>query len=73
MINLRTGWREIIERWNVDSVLLPRDCALAQALALDPAWRAPYGDSKAVVFVRRSSEVENASISPETLAGTLRK
>ena len=73
MINIRTGWREILDRWKVDSALLPPDCALAQALSLEPGWRVEYRDSRAIILIRRSPEVKSAVISLKTIAVTLRK
>ena len=51
-LNLRTGWREVLDRWQIEVVLVPPSSALAQALLLDPGWRAVFSDPKAVVFVR---------------------
>ncbi|MBZ5654734.1 MAG: hypothetical protein LAO56_05590 [Acidobacteriia bacterium] len=59
-VQLRTGWRDVLERWNVRAVLLPRYCALVQALVLDPNWRWEYGDSQAVLLFRQSASRENA-------------
>jgi hypothetical protein len=50
--NLRQGWQAILEDWNVETVLIPPDVALAQALVLDQRWSAPYHDSQAIIFVR---------------------
>jgi hypothetical protein len=65
---LRSGWRDILDRWDVDSVLLPSSTPLAQALMLDPNWRTAFADSKAVVIVRRivrtRPALKSASISP---------
>jgi len=49
---VQNGWRAILEDWNVGSVLLPPNTALAQALALDPQWSSPYRDPLAVLFTR---------------------
>jgi len=50
--NLRPGWQAILDRWNVETVLIPPAAALAQALLLDQRWSVPYRDSQAIVFVR---------------------
>ena len=65
-VQLRTGWREVLDRWNVGSVLLPPYCALAQALVLDPDWHLEYRDSQALVLLHtsRSSQKANGSTNP---------
>jgi hypothetical protein len=62
-VQLRTGWREVLERWKVRTVLLPPYCALAQALVLDADWHSVYRDSQALVLVRASQSSEKAAIS----------
>ena len=54
-VQLRTGWRDVLDSWKVEAVLVPPSCALAQALLLDPNWHAHVipGDSQAVIFERR--------------------
>src|SRR5208337_2141841 len=51
-VQLRTGWRDVLERWKVEAVLVPPSCALAQVLLLDPDWRAAFRDSKAILLLR---------------------
>jgi hypothetical protein len=51
-LQLRSGWRDILDRWKVEAVLVPPSCALAQALLLDPNWHAAFSDSKAIIFLR---------------------
>ena len=65
-IQLRTGWREVLDRWNVRAVLLPPQCALVQALVRDHTWHLEYGDSQALVLFRtsQSSEKEGVSTNP---------
>jgi hypothetical protein len=62
-VQLRTGWREVLDRWNVRTVLLPPYCALAQALVLDPNWHLEYGDSQALVLLRTSQSSKKSGIS----------
>jgi hypothetical protein len=50
LIDLRTGWQDILELWQVDTVLMPSSSALAQALLLDNHWHAAFSDSRAIVF-----------------------
>jgi hypothetical protein len=49
---LHRGWEQVLDHWNVQTILIPPGSALAQALFLDPGWKALYRDSEAVVFVR---------------------
>ena len=62
-LQLRTGWRDILDGWNVEAVLVPPSCALAQALLLDPNWHAAFRDPKAIILVRTHPTVENAGLS----------
>jgi hypothetical protein len=63
-IQLRTGWRDVLDRWKVEAVLVPPSCALAQALVLDTNWHTAFSDSKAIILLRTHPTVENAAISP---------
>jgi hypothetical protein len=59
-IRLRTGWRDVLDSWQVQTVLVPSSSALAQALLLDPNWHAAFQDSQAIVLFRSHPPVENA-------------
>jgi len=63
VMQLRTGWREVLDHWNVDALLVPPSCAVAQALLLDPNWQEAFHDSKAVILLRAPSAGENPLIS----------
>jgi len=52
VVQLRQGWQAVLDRWNVQTILVPPGTALAQALFLDPHWSIPYRDPRSVVFVR---------------------
>ena len=67
-VQLRTGWREVLDSWKVEAVLVPPACALAQALLLDPNWHAALSDSKAILLLRTQSAVENAGIFQRPIA-----
>jgi hypothetical protein len=49
---LRNGWEQVLDHWDVETILVPPSSALAQALFLDPRWASAYRDPQAVVFVR---------------------
>lgn len=51
-VQFHQGWREILDRWPVDVVLLPTSCALAEGLRIDPGWRSEFSDFHSVIFVR---------------------
>ena len=44
------AWRQTIERWSIDTVIVPADSALATGLRSSPGWRVPYEDAQAVVL-----------------------
>jgi hypothetical protein len=52
VVEIRTGWRDVLDRWKVQGVLVPPSCALAQALLLDPNWHVAYRDSRAIILLR---------------------
>lgn len=52
VVQIRQGWRGVLDNWDVQTILVPPSTALAQALFLDPHWRSPYRDGRAVIFVR---------------------
>jgi hypothetical protein len=59
VVGLGTGWRDVLDRWKVEAVLVPPSCALAQALLLDANWHAAFSDSRAIILLRRHAAVEN--------------
>jgi hypothetical protein len=61
-VQFRTGWREVLDRWKVDAVLVPPACALAQALLLDPNWHTAFRESKAILLVRRGAAAANVGV-----------
>jgi hypothetical protein len=48
---LRAGWKQVLERWGVQAVLVPPASALAQGLLLDQHWHAEYRDAQAILFL----------------------
>jgi hypothetical protein len=63
--NLRTGWRDVLDGWNVEVILLPPSTALAQALLIDGEWQATFHDSQALIFERKPKGAENTGIYKE--------
>jgi hypothetical protein len=70
---LHSGWKGVLDAWNVESVLVPPSSGLAQALFLDQGWHTAFSDSEAVILVRTGSKAENVLFSPETAPKGLRK
>jgi hypothetical protein len=60
VVEIRTGWRDVLDRWKVEAVLVPPSCALAQALLLDPNWHVAFHDSQAIILLRTHPAPENA-------------
>jgi hypothetical protein len=44
------AWQQTLKDWNVDTVLVPVDSALATGLRNSPGWSAAYEDSQAIVM-----------------------
>jgi hypothetical protein len=62
VLDLRSGWREVLDTWKVEALLVPPSCAVAQALLLDSHWRAEFRDSKAIILFRTPLAPENTGI-----------
>jgi hypothetical protein len=60
LVEIRTGWRDVLDRWKVEAVLVPPSCALAQALLLDPNWHVAFHDSQAIILLRPHPAPQNA-------------
>jgi hypothetical protein len=61
VLQLQPGWQTVLDRWQVESVLVPSTCALAQALALDPNWHVAFTDSQAIILFRTHFPRQNAA------------
>ena len=72
-LQLRDGWREVLDDWNVGTLLIPPYTPLSQALLVDPHWVASYRDSQAVVFVRAREKSSLAGITYGTIVKTSQK
>lgn len=66
---IRAGWRQVVDEWKVRVVLVPGNCALAQALMLDPDWHMQYRDSQAVLLVRVSQSGETEKLTKTSPSG----
>jgi hypothetical protein len=46
----KSAWQRTLQEWNIDTVLVPVDSALATGLRNSPGWSVSYEDTQAVVF-----------------------
>jgi hypothetical protein len=49
---LKRSWQQILQRWHIDTVILPPDSALAVGLESAPDWTVSYRDSQAIILTR---------------------
>src|SRR5258708_14116959 len=69
-VQLRSGWRDVLDSWKVEAVLVPPSCALAPALLLDPNWHVAFTDSKAIILLpTHPPPVERRASAPVTVTG----
>lgn len=66
VLDLHTGWRDILDRRNIEAILVPPSCAVAQALLLDPDWRAEFSDAKAIILFKRRPILQNSTLDSAT-------
>jgi len=59
---LGPGWRDILNKWGISTLLLREASPLAREAVRDPRWQMSYCDTLAVILVRASS------VEPRTLA-----
>jgi hypothetical protein len=72
-VQIRSGWREVLDQWKVETVLLPPSCALAQALLLDGSWKTAFRDPTAIVLVKTQPAHEIAEIANSDLVERAKK
>jgi len=46
----KAAWQQPLQRWSIDTVLVPPSSPLATGLRSSPAWTVSYEDSQAVIF-----------------------
>jgi hypothetical protein len=52
VITLSSEWEDVLNKYEVDWVIIPADGALAGALREDAQWRSVYADETAQIFIR---------------------
>ncbi len=59
-------WRQTLEQWSIDTVIVPPDSALATGLRSSPGWTVSYEDPQAVVLTELPNAIrrEPASAKP---------
>jgi hypothetical protein len=67
---LGSGWREVLDRWQIQTILTERGSALTQVLQGVGGWRLVFVEREAAVFVRDSEAHQAllARLEPVTLA-----
>jgi hypothetical protein len=59
LIQAEPGWRDVLERWQIRTVVLPAGSTLANLLNQIPmVWKTVYHDDTAVVMKRQSDAVQ---------------
>jgi hypothetical protein len=63
---LRGSWLQVLERWHIQTVLVPIDSALATALQVAPGWTVAYKDDQAIILTSDSltSSTKQVFLSP---------
>jgi len=54
VVQVKAGWRQVLDSWGVKSILIPTSSPLRHALALDSGWHLEHEDAMAVVYERGS-------------------
>jgi hypothetical protein len=49
------GWRELLDKYEIQLVIIETDSILAKFLHIDPLWREAYRDEMAVVYTRKAT------------------
>ncbi len=57
---LKGAWQQTLQRWNIDTVLVPPGSALATGLRSSPGWTVAYEDSQAVVLSAPPHAIQTA-------------
>jgi hypothetical protein len=52
VLNLDEGWEKVLDQYDIDTVVWPKDGAVVQAMKLLPGWEEVRRDKVAVTFVR---------------------
>lgn len=72
VMQLKPGWQQILDSWDVQAVVVPSTSALAQALDLDQSWHLRYRDDDAALFLRNRHASQTPEMNPVSQAGLAR-
>jgi len=50
VMDVKYNWQQTLDRYQVDTILLPVDAPLSGALKESRRWRVAYDDGRAIVF-----------------------
>jgi len=59
LLQLSSGWQSILEKRAFDTVLLPPEWPLVEALKSDPGWRLTEMSKKAILFEKRLKDIDH--------------
>ena len=71
LLGCEKSWRELLDRYQFDMALLPRDWALNAALEREPGWRQVYGDPLAVLYARDAARAQTSIEQPMAGGGAV--
>ena len=52
LLNLENGWQEALDKWGIETVMLPADFKLSKELLGDSSWKKEYEDGETIIFGR---------------------
>ena len=50
MEDMEAGWQKELNRWGIQTVIIPSKSPMAKGLSMEPSWKVWYRDSIATVF-----------------------
>ena len=53
LVSCRAGWGDLLDEWEIETVLMPPTALLARALPTTGEWRVAYRDEQAVILRRK--------------------
>ena len=69
LVKLKPGWRDVISRYGLSTLLLEPGSPLAAILSEAADWRREYSDSLAEVYVRRPRDPEQPAVPSSSATG----
>jgi hypothetical protein len=61
---LKRAWQQTLLDWNIHTVIIPRDSALATGLESLPGWSVSYEDEQAVILTA-PTRIQHADLAPD--------